>query len=155
VSHSALASAAGSVPTPAGREREADCWESEALLWVCLPARRSSVPDMGTHADALMACDRGVRQAEDDFASGNETHNPFPASATMQWVGWNGRMRALVCERDHGPDVCCQEHRQHRETVVRSFRGMSYCRVCRDDIAPLMEAVAEVAGHPGSQSLRS
>lgn len=122
--------------------------ESEALLWVRLPSRRSSVPDMGAHADALMACDRGVRQAEVDFASGNETLNPFPVSATMQWVGWNGRMRALVCQRDHGSDVCCQEHRQHRETVVRSFRGMSFCRVCRDDIAPLMEAVAEVAAHP-------
>ncbi len=117
---------------------------------MCLSVRRSTVPDMGTHADALMACDRGVRQAEEDFACGNETRNPFPASKTMQWVGWNGRMRALVCQRDHGTDVCCQEHRQHRMTVVRSYRGMSFCTVCRDDIAPLMDAVAEVTRHPVS-----
>jgi hypothetical protein len=100
---------------------------------------------MGAHAEALVACDRGVRQAEMDFVSGNETVNPFPPGATMQRAGWNGRMRALVCHRDHGPGVCCQEHRQHRSPVRRSFRSFSYCEQCHDDIKPMLEAAQEAA----------
>lgn len=110
--------------------------------------RSPNVDGMGTHADALMACDRGVRQAEADFASGNETVNPFPPTATMQRAGWTGRMRALVCHRDHGPDVCCQEHRQHRTPVRRSFGGFSYCAQCRDAVRPLLEAARQGASDP-------
>ena len=122
--------------------------KGESLLWIHLPVRRFNVEGMGTHADALVACDRGVRQAEVDFAAGNETVNPFPPGATMQRAGWTGRMRTLVCHRDHGSHVCCQEHRQHRSPVRRSYRGFSYCAQCRDTVRPLLEAARQAASDP-------
>lgn len=110
---------------------------------------------MSGHAEFLVACDRGVRQAERDFARGNHTLNPFPPGATGQRAGWHGRMRELMCARDHGVGVCCQEHRQHRAQTCRSFRGLSYCAECRADIQPRMEADELIAFVPHIPSVRA
>ena len=95
---------------------------------------------MSGHAFAIMACYRGVQRAEEDFARGACTADPFHPSETMQRAGWEGRMRALVCQREHGSDLCCQELRQHRSQSLRSFQGLSYCAQCRDEVDVLMEA---------------
>ena len=95
---------------------------------------------MNGHALAIVACDRGVQRAEEDFARGECTADPFHSSETMQRAGSEGRMRVLVCQRDHGSDLCCQERRQHRSQSLRSFQGLSYCAQCRDEVDVLMKA---------------
>lgn len=49
-------------------------------------------------------------------------------------------MRALVCQRDHGLNLCCQEHRQHRSQTLESFGNFSCCAQCSDEMLPRMEA---------------
>ena len=99
-----------------------------------------SVKNMSGHADALVACDRGVQQAEEDFARGRHSVNPFPSSAPLQRAGWDGRMRALVCQRDHGINLCCQEHHQHKSPTLRSCRNLSCCAECSAEMTPHMDA---------------
>ena len=95
---------------------------------------------MSSHAEALVACARGVRRAERDFNHGRRLVNPFPASEPMQRAGWDGRVRALICQRDHGVDLCCQEHRQHRSQTTRSFWTLSCCAHCETEMTPLIDA---------------
>lgn len=92
------------------------------------------------HARIANELSTGALHAAVNFQKGRETvENPFSKNGQhWAWVAYGQRMRKLICERDHGTGVCCQEHEQHAiKGSSTSFMGYTSCKACEKEVDKL------------------